>query len=120
MEIVIILLMGVSTIGMAFVAPFTGAFRHTRPRAGVFAASALIIMGTTGWFGSALSAVGGLNWLPRTWEWPVGTADGVITMPDGSMMKPEPSDETRRLGVSPPWLFSLSFLNSWQLSSGFS
>jgi len=86
--IVMTLLMGVSVIGMAIVAPFVGAFRHTQPRAGVFAASALIIMGTTGWFGSSLSAVGGLNWLPRSWEWPVATANGVITMPDGTHVVP--------------------------------
>jgi hypothetical protein len=73
-EIVMTVLLGVSTIGMAIVAPFVGTFRHTRPRAGVFAGSALIVMGTMGWFGSSLSAVGGLNWLPRSWEWPVGTA----------------------------------------------
>jgi hypothetical protein len=86
--IVMTLLLGISVIGMAIVAPFVGAFRNTRPRAGVFAASALIIMGTTGWFGSSLSAVGGLNWLPRSWEWPVGTADGVITMPDSTHVVP--------------------------------
>jgi hypothetical protein len=82
------LLMGVSLIVMAIVVPFSKGFRTTRPRSGVFAGSALIIMGTMGWFGSSLSAVGGLNWLPRTWEWPVGTANGVITMPDGTHVVP--------------------------------
>lgn len=31
----------------------------------------LIIIGTIGFFGSAISAVGGLNWLSESFEWPI-------------------------------------------------
>ena len=57
-----------------------------------FVASACLVIGATGFFGSALSATGGLNWLPESFEWPVGRAQGALAMPDGSLIVPhEPS-----------------------------
>jgi len=57
-----------------------------------FVASAFLVVGATGFFGSALSATGGLNWLPESFEWPVGSAQGALAKPDGTIIVPhEPS-----------------------------
>jgi hypothetical protein len=45
-------------------------------------AAILLIVGALGFFGSGLSATGGLNWLPQSFEWPVGTVSGVVSTPD--------------------------------------
>lgn len=51
-------------------------------------ASTLITIGALGFFGSALSAMGGLNWLPHSFEWPVGRATGVVSTKDGYWVVP--------------------------------
>jgi hypothetical protein len=42
----------------------------------------LMLVGAVGFFGAALSASGGLNWLPDSFEWPVGYASGVVQLDD--------------------------------------
>ena len=56
-------------------------------------ASSLLVVGGAGFFGPALSAAGGFNWLPIPFEWPVGNVDGVMTTPDGKEAIPEPCDK---------------------------
>jgi hypothetical protein len=51
-------------------------------------ASCLLVVGAGGFFGSALSAVGGLNWLPSSFEWPAGYAGGVVSTPEGLHVVP--------------------------------
>mgnify|MGYP007059429708 CR=1 FL=1 len=51
-------------------------------------ASCLLAVGATGFFGSALSAVGGLNWLPASFEWPVGYVGGAVTTPQNLHVVP--------------------------------
>ena len=46
------------------------------------------MVGAAGFFGSALSAVGGLNWLPHSFEWPVGYAGGVVSTSEGLHVVP--------------------------------
>lgn len=46
-------------------------------------ACVLAIVGAVGFFGAAFSATGGLNWLPPTFEWPMGRASGVVTLTNG-------------------------------------
>lgn len=41
-------------------------------------ASLFLAVGALGFFGSALSSMGGLNWLPHSFEWPVGSVRGVV------------------------------------------
>ncbi len=53
-----------------------------------FVASGCLVIGALGFFGSALSATGGLNWLPQSFEWPIGTASGALTKPDGTVIVP--------------------------------
>src|SRR5437773_3218687 len=47
-----------------------------------------LAIGAIGFFGSALSATGGLNWLPASFEWPVGTADNVVATADHFFVVP--------------------------------
>jgi hypothetical protein len=55
--------------------------------AGLLAAT-IFILGLAGFLGSSASATGKLNWLPRTFEWPVGTASGVVFTKDGLIVVP--------------------------------
>ena len=41
-------------------------------------ASLLLVIGALGFFGLGFSALGGLNWLPENFEWPVGRAKNVV------------------------------------------
>jgi len=45
-------------------------------------------IGGLGFFGTALSATGGLAWLPSNFEWPAGFATGILTMTDGKQVVP--------------------------------
>jgi hypothetical protein len=45
--------------------------------------SLLIGIGAVGFFGQAISTVGGFNWLPASTEWPAGRADHALTTTDG-------------------------------------
>jgi len=53
-----------------------------------FVASGCLAVGATGFFGSALSATGGLDWLPESFEWPVGKVQAALTGPDGMIIVP--------------------------------
>jgi hypothetical protein len=47
-----------------------------------------MFIGALGFFGTALAATGALNWLPLSFEWPIGHANGIATMPDGTHVVP--------------------------------
>lgn len=51
--------------------------------AGIF-----MITGVVGFLGAGLSAMGGLNWLPQSFEWPIGYAKGVVATKDHFFMVP--------------------------------
>ncbi len=50
----------------------------------LLASAVMISVGMTGFVGCCLSAYGLLNWLPGSFEWPVGYSDDVITTEDGT------------------------------------
>jgi hypothetical protein len=79
---------GILYVVMAILGPFIGHFRKTQPRAAVFAGFLLLLVGGIAGFGSALSAWGGLGWLPESFEWPIGSSVGAITMPGGEHVVP--------------------------------
>jgi hypothetical protein len=73
----------------------------------------LMAIGAVGFFGSGVGASGGLNWLPPTFEWPVGSANGVIEMPDHEFVVPLQGPS--RVQVYDQ---NLKFLRGWQVSAG--
>lgn len=79
---IILLIFGVTFIFAAAVAPFSLTKTPRWKRLSAFAGSGMLAIGTCGFFGSALSVAGGLNWLPSSFEWPVGYAQGVVTTSD--------------------------------------
>src|SRR5258708_1584085 len=52
---------------------------HSLRRVITFFAATFIAIGAIGFFGSALAAMGAFNWLPSSFEWPVGHAHGVVS-----------------------------------------
>jgi len=52
------------------------------------AAALLVLYGFVGFFGAALSATGGLRWLPSTTQFPVGFVDGAVTDREGNLYCP--------------------------------
>lgn len=74
--------------------------------------SFFLVVGATGFFGSALSAFGGLNCLPNSFEWPVGSSEGVISTPEGKHIVPLTS--CGRIQVyNPDW----SFVTGWPIDA---
>ena len=82
MAIVIVALIGVGFVAAVVGIPFTSEALRGR-RSIYLVASALMLVGGLGFFGSGLSAFGGLNWLATSFEWPIGYSDGVVTTPEG-------------------------------------
>jgi hypothetical protein len=76
-------------------------------------AAALIMIGALGFFGTALSALGALSWLPASFEWPIGLASGVVTTGDRYYVVPHTSSGRVQV-YDRDW----KFLRGWSLVSG--
>lgn len=75
-------------------------------------ARVLLILGAVGFFGNGLSAAGGLNWLPPSFEWPAGYTRGVVTTPAGMHVVPlQPSGRVQIYDAG--W----KFLRGWHIDS---
>jgi len=86
---------------------------HGRRRVLLALGGLLLAVGLAGFFGSALSAVGGLNWLRPSFEWPVGFASGVITTKDRTHIVPHtPSGRIQVYDAD--W----RFLRGWHVDAG--
>lgn len=79
----------------------------------VLLGGAMIVVGTLGFMGQALSATGGLNWLPATWEWPMGTVEGVITTENGLHIAP-----TEAAGRVQVYDSQWRFQRGWHIGAG--
>jgi hypothetical protein len=76
-------------------------------------ASFLLLLGATGFFGAAFSAMGGLNWLPNSFEWPVGSVDGVVKTREGLYVVPHTSSGRIQI-YDREW----RFLHGWHVAAG--
>lgn len=77
------------------------------------AAGSCLAIGAIGFFGSALSAVGGLNWLPDSFEWPAGFCSGVVSTEDRYFIVPhEPSGRIQIYDSD--W----KFVRGWHVDGG--
>ena len=77
-----------------------------------FAASACLLIGAFGFFGSALSSYGGLNFLPHSFEWPNQGSDAALRLPDGEFVIPHTA--SGRIQV---YDAELSFLRGWTIDA---
>lgn len=113
LPIILVLLIGGTLIVAAAIAPFVNRYRHRGMRIAAALASLLLVIGAAGFFGPALSAAGGLNWLPGSFEWPVGNADGVVSMPDGTSVVPH-TPSSRVQVYDQDW----RFVRGWHVDAG--
>src|SRR5262249_50277691 len=88
LPILLVVLIGGTFIISAALIPFSSERGRGWRRWLTTTASCLLVVGAAGFFGSALSAAGGLNWLPSSFEWPVGYASGVVSTPEGLHVVP--------------------------------
>lgn len=71
------------------------------------------MLGLVGFLGSAASATGQLNWLPPSFEWPVGTVSNAVTTKDGLNIVPNvPSGRIQIYDAD--W----KFLRGWPIEAG--
>lgn len=70
-------------------------------------------LGALGFFGCALSSSGGLSWLGPSFEWPVGSSDNVLVMPDHEYVVPVIAPGRIQV-YGPDW----KFLRGWHIDSG--
>src|SRR5262245_48758481 len=76
-------------------------------------AATLILIGALGFFGTALSAIGAFRWLPASFEWPIGSASGVVTTRDLFYVVPHtPSGRVQVYDRN--W----KFLRGWSVDAG--
>jgi len=78
-----------------------------------FASSSLLVVGLLGFLGSFVSATGGLNWLPRSFEWPMGHVSGVVSTLDGVHVVPHTSSGRIQI-YDEQW----NFRSGWHVGGG--
>jgi YD repeat-containing protein len=109
---VIMLICGMLTL-FAATLPFRKRYGSWGRQLAAGVAGFLILIGTVGFFGSALSALGGLNWLPRSFEWPTGYVSGVVSLPSGGHLVPH-TPSGRVQVYDQDW----RFLHGWHVDAG--
>jgi hypothetical protein len=72
-----------------------------------------MIVGSLGFFGTTLSALGALNWLPPSFEWPVGFTKGAAMV--GDKFYAVPHTPSSRLQI---YDSNWRFLRGWHLDAG--
>ena len=113
LSILLVVLIGGTFIVSAALIPFSSERGRGWRRWLTTAASCLLVVGAAGFFGSALSAVGGLSWLPSTFEWPAGYTGGVVSTAEGLHVVPHtPSGRIQVYDAN--WYF----LTGWHVDAG--
>jgi hypothetical protein len=112
LSILLVVLIGGTFIVCAALMPFSSERGRGWRRWLTITASCLFVIGGAGFFGSFLSAAGGLNWLPSSFEWPVGYTGGVITTGEGWHVVPHtPSGRIQVYDAN--W----SFVTGWHVDA---
>jgi hypothetical protein len=111
--VILVLLGGGTCVILAAAGLFSSKRQTGYKRWLVLVASALLVVGGIGFFGSALSAVGGLNWLPDSFEWPVGYASGIISTQNGLHVVPH-TPSGRIQVYDSDW----TFIRGWHVDAG--
>lgn len=86
--ILVVLCVGGTFIGCVTVMALRSKRNKGKKRCLKAVGSILMALGGFGFFGTGLSALGGLRWLPATFEWPMGVVGGVVMMPNGTQVVP--------------------------------
>jgi hypothetical protein len=86
--IILILFMGSISIGALIYSAFQARAYSGLKKWTKIIGFSLMALGAFGFFGIALSATGGLCWLPFSFEWPVGSARGALVMPNHEYVVP--------------------------------
>ena len=73
-----------------------------------------VAFGALGFFGLVFSGLGGLRWLPASFEWPVGFVRGSLTMSDGTHVVPVVLAGKKIQVYTPDW----RFLRAWFVPAG--
>jgi hypothetical protein len=76
------------------------------------AATTLLALGALGFFGTAFFAFGSFNQLPRSFEWPIGYASGVVSIADHFIVPHTPSGRVQVYDRN--W----QFLHGWGVDAG--
>ena len=109
---VLVLILGVWLF--AALTNFLSARKEAGPRRFLLlVAPFFLALGAIGFFGSALSATGGLNWLPKSFEWPIGSADGILETTDHFFVVPH-SPSGRVQIYDSRW----KFVRGWHVEAG--
>jgi hypothetical protein len=75
-------------------------------------ASSCLLVGAFGFFGSALSSAGALNWLPESFEWPSSGSDNSLQLPDGEYVVPHTAS-----GRVQVYGADLAFVTGWTINA---
>ena len=77
-----------------------------------FTASAFLVVGFGIFLGSVMSAYGGLNWLPKTFEWPISGSTRALVLAGGERVVPhEPTSRIQIYGADH------SFMRGWAIDA---
>jgi hypothetical protein len=108
---ILVLMMGAFVLGGVGI--FIEGLRELKSWRGpvTIVAAILFLVGTAGFFGSALSAMGGLDWL-GSFEWPIGYTSDVVRLADGRYVVPH--TPTGRVQVYDP---NLRFQRGWRINA---
>lgn len=110
------IILTVIMLGIWISAPILFAFQTDRKTALRYwlriVGGSMMALGALGFFGSALSSSGGLSWLGPSFEWPVGSADNVLVMPNHDYVVPVVAPARIQV-YGPDW----KFLRGWYVDS---